>query len=121
MKGLVQKFAPIGPVDLRQRVHVGAFHCWNFLTQHQHDSLRRNAAAGSYAVNWPTRCWPYLVSGSDPFSAQERSALVLEIDLPNGQKGFWFEIEMRETENYSSAFVMHRGATYEVKLVERCR
>ncbi|GEM_PF-1208023 len=109
VKGLVQKFAPIGPVDLCQRVHVGAFHCWNFLTQHQHDSLRRNAAVGSYAVHWPTRCWPYLVSGSDPFSAQERSALVLEIDLPNGQKGFWFEIEMRETENYSSAFVMHRG------------
>lgn len=107
--GHIEQFAPIGPVVLCQRVHVGAFHCWNFLTQHQHEALRRNAKVGSYTANWPTRCWPYLVSGSNPFDAQERSALVLEVDLPNGQKGFWFEIEMRDSENYSSAFVMHRG------------
>lgn len=108
-KGHIRNFAAIGPQDLCQLVHVGASKCWNFLTEHQHEALRRNAATGSYVANWPTRCWPYLVSGSTPFIAQERSALVLEVDLPNGQKGFWFEIEMRGTENYSSAFVLHRG------------
>ncbi|HDS1639181.1 TPA: hypothetical protein QEL46_004348 [Stenotrophomonas maltophilia] len=88
------------------------------MTEHQHEALRRNAAVGSYAANWSTRCWPYLVSGSTPFTAQERSALVLEVDLLSGQKGFWFEIEMRETENYSSAFVLHRGGDVRKEITE---
>jgi len=117
-EGHISNFATIGPLDLCQLVHVGAFQCWNFLTQHQHEALRRNAVVGSYAVNWPTRCWPYLVSGTTPFTAQERSALVLEVDLPNGQKGFWFEIEMRGTENYSSAFVLHRGGSVRGEITE---
>ena len=117
-KGHIRGFATIGPVVPCQLVHVAAFKCWNFLTTHQHEALRRNAAVGSYAANWPTRCWPYLVSGSDPFDAQERSDLVLEVDLPNGQRGFWFEIEMRGTENYSSAFVMHRGGDARKEITE---
>ncbi|WP_312706867.1 hypothetical protein [Stenotrophomonas sp.] len=117
-KGHIRDFAVIGPVVLCQLVHVAAFKCWNFLTEHQHEALRKNATVGPYVANWSTRCWPYLVSGSDPFTAQERSALVLEVDLPNGQKGFWFEIEMRGTENYSSAFVLHRGGVARREITE---
>lgn len=117
-KGHIRGFATIGPVVLCQLVHVAAFKCWNFLTAHQHEALRRNAKVGSYTASWPTRCWPYLVSGSDPFNAQERSALVLEVDLPNGQKAFWFEIEMRDSENYSSALVMHRGGDVRGEITE---
>ncbi len=107
-KGHIKDSSIIQPSDRHQRVLLGAYECWNFLTEGQHRALQEREIDGKTGVNWPTRSWPYIASGNSPYDAVERAALVLRVDLADGRTGIWIEIEMKKSESYTSALLIHK-------------
>lgn len=104
-KGAIQDYRIVAPIAPEQRVHVGAYPCWNFL-----GSEERNAVRGGRAI-WSASTWPYLLKGESHYKALTRSALVIKVTLPNGLAGLWIEIERRTKmdktkEPITSAFVV---------------
>lgn len=105
--GHIDRWSLIQPSTHEERVLVDAQECWNFLTGDQHRALELHDEGQPEEPNWPTRCWPYVAPGTNPYSALERAALVLRVDLVDGRTAIWFEIETRSSEHYTSPLVIH--------------
>ena len=104
-KNKIRSYSLAQPTDHYQRVAVGAYQCWNFL-----DSGQRNHLKSGRKRDWSTRRWAYLPATGASSRPVERAALVLSIELPDGTRGLWFEIQ-QSSQDLSSAFVIARGGS----------